>query len=184
MFLNSQIKCSGSRELKDVSNERREKIIEKSKIRKDSLGVEIENRTERNEALTLVSHRNCISTYTSDTHIQRHINRQARGVSQPLSPPAEKRIRRSEVPNFTWMEQCFFCGEPCAVEPDPKNPSRHREAYECHTSDRSNLPTFKEAVLKVHKVPESNWVNRGSNRGFVDNWYLNCAMILVLLNII
>ena len=32
MFLNSQIKCSGSGELKSVSNERRDKVIEKSTI--------------------------------------------------------------------------------------------------------------------------------------------------------
>ena len=145
---NTQVKCSGSGELNKISKERLTSIAEKSKIRKDNLHVEIETLTLC-ENLDLACHRNCVSTYTSDTHIQRYIKRNKSLESNILSSPPEKRTRRSETPKFVWKEQCFFCGDPCSVIPDPKHPDRHREAYECHTSQRPNMPTFKDAILKV-----------------------------------
>ena len=63
----------------------------------------------------------------------------------------QKRTRRSEIPKFVWKEDCFFCGEKCDMQRDPKHPDRFRSAYECHTSDRPGVSskTFKDTVLKV-----------------------------------
>lgn len=91
------------------------------------------------------AHRNCLSTYTSKSHIDRHLKRKETN-DNPTQP---KRRKISRKP-FFWKEECFFCGEKCEVKVDKRNPSRWRESYECRTADRGKgQDTFKDAILKV-----------------------------------
>lgn len=127
-------------------------IIEKSKIRGDTLHIELNEQVPENARLSLSYHAKCVSSYTSTHHVQRYLKRHGNSNIKPDShTPKEKRTRRSEIPKFVWKEDCFFCGEKCDMQRDPKHPDRFRSAYECHTSDRPGVSskTFKDTVLKV-----------------------------------
>ena len=85
-------------------------------------------------------HKNCVSTYTSQTHIQKHISK-----TSAFEPPPAKRSRRSEDDVFLFQEHCFICGKTCE-EQDPKHPQRRRPYSYCRTADhgksQNTLSTF------------------------------------------
>ena len=90
---------------------------------------------------------NCLSTYTSYNHIQRHLKRTKKDSGQtPV-----KRTKISRQPFYS-NRQCLFCGEQCSKEIEKKNLQRWREYFECRTSDRDKgkLP-FKEVILQVRR---------------------------------
>ena len=68
---------------------------------------------------------NCISMYTSETHIKRYLRKKEK---EHLSSPELdiKSNRRSILPLFVWKENCLFCGEKCDVEKDKKHPDHWR----------------------------------------------------------
>ena len=70
-----------------------------------------------------------------------------------------KRIRRSDIESFDFKSKCFFCGENCLVEPDPKNPARFRKkpGVLCKTADRGKTKsedrkTIRRKTFKVVSV--------------------------------
>ena len=92
-------------------------------------------------------HKNCLSIYTSDNHIQRHLKR----TKKDSGKAPVKRTKISWQP-FHRNRQCLFCGEECSVEFDKKNPQRWRESFECRTSDRGKGKlSFKEVILQVRR---------------------------------
>ena len=94
------------------------------------------------------AHKSCLSTYTSNNHIQKHLKKKTKKDSGKT--PA-KRAKISRQP-FQWNRQCLICGEECSVEVDNKNLQRWRESFECRTSDRNKGKlSFKEVILQVRK---------------------------------
>ena len=144
-----------------ISEQRLSTIIKKSKRRKDVLHLSLENISVE-EKSNLKCHENCISTYTSDIHIARFLNKIRKNDSTSETIP--KRIRRSETSAFLWKEQCLFCGEICNLEKDPKNPNRWREAYLCRTSDRRNKQIYKDTLLQICDERNDKWAEEVRTR--------------------
>ena len=137
----------GSEKLKILSDARLTTIEEKSKKRKDDLHKQFKSLPA---TTVLKAHEACTSRYTSEYHIQKYLNRKRREKleNEPVLP--KKPRRSSGASAFIWKLHCLFCGKPCALEKDPKNPNRWREAYLCTTSDRGpNKMNFKDFLLKV-----------------------------------
>jgi hypothetical protein len=76
-------------------------INEASKLRDDDLHLSIKQEVE------YVTHKSCVSTYTSRTHINRYLKRQT--TSSASTSICSKRTRRSETNVFRWLEHCLFC---------------------------------------------------------------------------
>ena len=62
--------CADSgKDLVKAGHERIKKIINSSKLRQDNIYLELEGKLANDENLVIHCHRNCVSTYTSSTHI-------------------------------------------------------------------------------------------------------------------
>ena len=96
-----------------VTSKRLQSIKEASQQRNDDFHMQLNNETDYE------THKQCVSTYTSRTHISRYLKRHKITTHMPKH---SKRTRRSEMPSFVWKEHCLFCGEECCMTPDPKNP--------------------------------------------------------------
>ena len=138
--------CQSSKPLLTSTTGRIHTIINCSKARQDGKAVELEARMEANEHFTIKFHKNCVSSYTSKTNIER-IKR--RLEENPEVEQAPKRGRRSSITSFNFREHCLFCGEPCVVERDSKNPNRWRPAFLCRTAERGDRPSFKQSILSI-----------------------------------
>ena len=125
-----------------ISAERLQSVINASKLREDSLYSSLQH------GISFYSHRNCLSTYTSKTHISRAIKKR-KSVSND-GETSSKISRRSSIASFDFKQDCFFCADKCMLNPDPKHPDRWKKAMLCRTSDRGvGHLSFKEVVLKV-----------------------------------
>ena len=126
-------------------------VIAKSKRRGDTLHKDINQLEQKYHTL-------CYSNYTSNEKIERYLKRKHSLESKETTP---KRIRRGEIEHFDFKSKCFFCGEQCAVKPDPKNPGRFskNQGYLCKTADRGTAKfedgksikrkSFKEVILDI-----------------------------------
>ena len=65
------------------------------------------------------AHKNCLSTYTSNNHIQRHLKRKKKGNGKMP-------VKHTKI-SFHQNRQCLFCGEECSTEVDKKNPQHWRK---------------------------------------------------------
>lgn len=110
--------------------ERIQTIIQASKQRGDNLYVQLQKLLVEDNTLTIPCHRNCVSTYTSSSHIARYIkNLENRAKRSSSEPPAVKRVCRSELTDFNFKEHCLFCGQICSLEKDPRQPGRWRKHF-------------------------------------------------------
>ena len=80
------------------------------------------------KSTVLASHRSCVSSYTSQHHIECYVKKRKLREEQR----AEKKSRRSEHHEFNFKSNCLSCNEPCK-EADPKNLSRWRPYYVVRT---------------------------------------------------
>ena len=55
---------------------------------------------------TFFTYKNCLSIQTSKAHINRHLKRSAVYASRSGNASTVKRIRRSDIPPFQWLNQC------------------------------------------------------------------------------
>ena len=99
--------CSGGSDLQDITEKRLSSIHEASKKRTDSLSSFLSGLTKEH----LVAHRNCLSTYTSETHIQRYLKREFNSQNSSKELLSPKKQRRSVVAEFNWLQHCLFCAE-------------------------------------------------------------------------
>ena len=133
--------------LTSAGPERVQTIIRCSKARHDGLHLDSERQLQSDIDINIKCHKNCVSSYTSNSHIQRHLKR-----THVQSNPCEstfpiKRSRRSDTPYFDFKEHCFFCGDVCELlKEHGTNPSR---SVLCRTAERGNQNTFKHNVLRV-----------------------------------
>lgn len=123
-------------------------ITEASKIRKDGLHLIL----EQDSGSPVHYHKNCISTYTSKSHLKRLHNKPT-----CCSSPPRKRQSRSDLRHFDFKTQCLFCGNIC--EPDPKHPNRPNRVVLCKTADRPNRKTFKAAIVDICHARGDQWAN-------------------------
>ena len=103
---------------------------------------------------TLLLHRNCVSAYTSKTHIKRFLSRRNRKTGEAVV----KRTCRSDISPFNFEEHCLICGEKCCPKPDPKHPNRWRRVIQCRTADRwPNQNTFKDVIIDACDLRNDDW---------------------------
>ena len=112
-------------EWRTISNRRLGNISTKSKARGDTLHTQLQERSAEEKG-RLKCHINCISSYTSNHHIKRYLDRTASKKSVDTQESPQKRTRRTDLTRFECEEHCFFCGEACVVITDPKHPDRYR----------------------------------------------------------
>ena len=122
------------KELSVAGTGRIQTIIASSKRRLDDLHGDLESRLLTDEHFEVLCHRDCVSTYTSKSHIKRHLSKLRASISEEESC-AGKRLCRSASPLFNFSQHCLFCGEEC-LDVDPKHPDRWRRVVLCRTADR------------------------------------------------
>ena len=110
--------CNDDSDVFEISEQRLKSVKSASETRSDGL-AEVCLKTEQ----PILAHKNCLSTYTSPTHIVRYLKRKDKTQNVQANQPKRKRLSRE---TFLWKEQCFFCGEKCDIEPDSKHPDRWR----------------------------------------------------------
>ena len=94
-------------------------------------------------------HKSCVSTYTSNYHISRVLSKSNIENITTDEAPSAKRLRRSDIQNFSFKEHCFICGEKC-ISVNSKHPDRWREVYQCRTvEDGSGGPDLKKKILSI-----------------------------------
>ena len=154
--------CSGSKSrIIKITSTRLDTVKKKSIKRKDSFNKKLEGLSKA-EKDDLSCHENCISTYTSDFHINRHILEQKSAKND--AGPSAKRNRRSSTTPFAWKTHCFFCGEICILEMDERHPDRWREAYLCRTADRKHGPDYKQVLLQICAQRKDQWADEVRTR--------------------
>ena len=138
--------CHSSKPLINARSDRIRTIIRASKARQDGKAADLKPRSEAEEQLVIRCHKNCVSSYTSKTNVQRVLKQSGGHIDEAL---ASKQRHRSDTPTFNFMEHCLFCGEPCVLNKDSKNPGHWRQAFLCRTAERGEQQTFKQSILDV-----------------------------------
>lgn len=156
-YLSEIFHCIDSeKELTSIGPDRIRTIIESSKRRQDTIHEDLERKLLNDEHLDIYCHRNCVSSYTSNYHINRYLKRIGVASSSNEPPPTKCR-RRSNIKQFNFRVNCLFCGEQCIMDPDPRHPSRWRKVLLCRTAERPGRQTFKETILKACQSRDDNW---------------------------
>ncbi len=155
----------------DAGPKRIKTIIEFSLGYGDEIDRDLQAMLDRDSSVTLKCHRKCVSTYTSKTHLKRHLKRTSNDdVGLQVVPP--KRGKRSETTSFAFKQHCVFCGEDCSLIKDQKNPGRWRVAYLCKTADKAfGDHGFKQTILKKCQVRQDKLANdvRGRVEGEISD---------------
>jgi len=128
--------CEKTEGLILVSKVRLKTIISSSEKREDEKFTDWEPRLE-DPHLELYTHRSCVSTYTSKTHIERALRKKRGGDNSHIEPvPMGRNLRHSD--SFNFQEHCLLCGDKCK-DLDPKNPGRYNEYFIIRTLEIKNL---------------------------------------------
>lgn len=138
--------CGKSGELEAISQSKINSIIVASQTRNDNFHVSLESKDIINPNILFYCHRNCYSTYTSKTHINRVLKR----CAQDDIIQTGKRVLRSAPSSFDFKSNCLLCGEKCA-ERDPKNPNRHYPIYMVRTIE------MKPALIETCERRSDKW---------------------------
>ena len=136
--------CCKQEILIKAGSDRIQNIIVSSKKRGDIIHHDLESKLFTNPNLLIDCHKSCVSTYTSDFHIQKAIKRCGDSIGTDNEPPIRR--LRSQVSSFDFKKHCLVCGEVC-LEKDPKNPSRWRPVSQCSSYKKIGQIEFKEMIL-------------------------------------
>ena len=147
-FFKPCLKEQDGKPLSTAGAQRISTIIKTSQKRQDDLHIELERRLIEDKHLTIKCHRGCALSYTSNSHIQRHLKRiHTADLSSINGGPtiAAKRFCRSDLPDFCFKRHCLFCGMDCIMDHTTKNPSRWRQVYLCRAADRGKKTTIQRS---------------------------------------
>ena len=145
LFKDDLARCKGDSDANysEISQQRMISVGEASRIRGDMLHQTLTESTLAKH----FAHKNCLFTYTSNNHIQRHLKR----TKKDSGKTPVKRTKISRQP-FHWNRQCLFYGEECSIEVDKKNLQHWRQSFKCRTSDMGKGKlSFKEVILQVRR---------------------------------
>ena len=145
--------CSKIENLTLVSDERYKSIVNASVQRADTELCNQITEWKKNQ-VKCFTHRSCVSTYTSQTHIERYLKKRA--AETESNEGSSKRTRRSDVGTFSFQTDCIFCGEEC-YEKDAKHPGRWCRYSRVRTVERVGKATFKDVILDVCKLRSDDW---------------------------
>ena len=123
---------TGKQNIKQLSEERLSSAKSTSERRQDNFFDPIEQLKQ--DGSVIASHRDCLSTYTSKTHIvqnsqlKTHKTLKKRRQDGKDEEADSKKSRRSTKSAFDFRTYCLFCGKRWQ-EKDPKHPDRWRKYY-------------------------------------------------------
>ena len=137
----------------NIDNSRIHAIIDASKLYKDDLHSRLQVQLEENSDLKIWYHTNCVSRYLSPKSLSK-LKRQDTSLVEPSS----KNLRQSYT-QFEFRCHCLYCGENCDLQKCPKNPSRWRPAYLCHSTSRSDSRSYKDYILRICSERNDEWGN-------------------------
>ena len=100
-------------DVKPMSDDCIRSVTNASFKRGDDFATTIEDL--KTKGTVLASHKTCVSSHTSQHHIESYVNKRKLHEEQR----AEKKSRRSKYHQFNFRSNCLFCKEPCK-ETDPK----------------------------------------------------------------
>ena len=146
--------------LTEAGAQRIENIIRCSRTYGDGVHEQLQDELDKNHELTIKCHRNCVSTYTSSSQLNRFSKRQKK--EQDTRPPSAKKTRKATMTSgFVFQEHCLFCGEPCNLQKDPKHPDRWRPAYLCcEAISKGGKKSFKNSILEACDLRKDEWAAR------------------------
>ena len=100
------------------------------------------------EQASVQIHKMCYCSYTSKHHVTKRTakTRKDDPTGDDVDPPPAARLRRSQVQNFDFREQCLFCAAVCKPV-DPKHPNRLDRVVQCEVRGIPDAPPFKDVVL-------------------------------------
>ena len=109
----SSLECNSSnRSLSTAGAGRIQKIIKSSKERCDNLYIGLQSKLDEYPNTTITCHRSCVSSYTSSSHIQRHLKRcSAISESSFNEMPPTKRLPSQNVPESKVQLIDMICEE-------------------------------------------------------------------------
>ena len=96
--------------------------------------------------LVIASHRDCISTYTSKTHINRYLKKRRQDGKNGV--PDSKKSRRSSETAFDFSTNSLFCGKR-RQEKDSKHPDCWRKYYIVQFKYATAWIPFKDFILSI-----------------------------------
>ena len=99
------------------------------------------------EQASVELHKNCYCSFTSKDHVKKLVAKKRKDGSIDSDEAPVARIRRSQVKEFAFKEQCLFRAKAC--EPvNPKQPDRWDRVVQCERKGVKDAPPFKAVVLE------------------------------------
>ena len=157
--------CNRSGPLQTFKLQAVKKIIECAIERRDneSLAKMQGNLDSQGPEVSVELHKNCYCTFTSKEHIKRFLARKRKEGSVDSEEPPTARVRRSQVLEFDFKDQCLFCGK-VFKSLDPKHPDRWEKVIQCERKGVQDALPFKDAVLQYCKDRSDGWSREVSMR--------------------
>ena len=106
------------------------------------------------EGFILPCHRSCVSSYTSQHHMDRYV-RKCKQLEE-MDNSVEKRAHQSICQTFNFRRYCLFCRKECK-NINPKNPDRWRPYYLVRTVATTNSTPFMVFILKICLLRNCKW---------------------------
>ena len=112
------------------------------------------------EQASVQIHKLCYCSYTSKHHVTKLTAKKRKDdpTGDDVDLPPAARLRRSQVQNFDFREQCLFCAEVCKPV-DPKHPNRWDKVVQCEVRGVTDASPFKDAVLCNCANRNDEWSN-------------------------
>ena len=159
-FFKDVLQCKDdSGVLTTAGKARIETIIRCSKLYQDDIDTTLEEKLADDPSPSVHCHRNCVSTYTSQHHISRHLKR--KGETEVTPHASSKRRRSSGDTIFSFLQHCLFCGSFCDVKKPERHPGRWRKAYKFRQIERAqDGERLKEQLLEKCDERKDKWAGK------------------------
>ena len=112
---NDSLKNTG---LINIKAKRIQNIIRCSQLYQDNIHERLQLVFDRDSSLVLQSHKVCVEKYLHPKEVQKTVKRHAHDAD--TAAPAPKIARRSELPKFSFLQHCIYCGGECQIQKDKK----------------------------------------------------------------
>ena len=130
-------------DIKQWSEKLLDSVIAAGKRNEDNFHVTIGQLKENH--ISLASHRNCVSTYSSSTLIDRSLKKRRQQEQEGQEQTSSKKLCRPAQKQFDFKRNCLFCGEECK-EKDNRHPDCWRKFYVIRTVYTRSWTPFKNYI--------------------------------------
>ncbi len=144
--------------LVNIKAKRIQNIIRCSQLYQDHIHERLQPEFDSDPNLILQAHKICVEKYLHPKEVQKAVKRHASEVD--LDTPASKRAKRSDLPKFSFLHHCIYCGEECEVQRDPKNPARWKPAYICTQYVTGRKKYLKQELFEKCDERNDQWASQ------------------------